>query len=63
MRDSPSLGPLVDELATTEDIASFDRVFSKIYDLADRERAWIEVSRSAARHKDRVSTDQPNPPQ
>lgn len=34
---------LVAELRKTKDTESFDKVFSKIYDLADDDRIWIET--------------------
>ena len=41
--DAEELDPLLEELAETLNLAEFDSVFNDIYDLADRDRVWIET--------------------
>lgn len=41
---STDLAELVDKLSGTEVIEDFDEVFQEIYDLADTDRCWIQVS-------------------
>lgn len=48
LRVEKELKTLLDQLAATTDEEAFDRLWSRIYDLADRDRVWLDGWRTPA---------------